>query len=489
VIKANLETHTAQGRYAFNILDPVFEFNPIRRKKMETMTKTDTLWDAYTHKFPTSLKRYREAVDTFPGGVTHDARYFKPFPIFMSHADGAYKWDLEGNRFIDYWMGHGALLLGHKHPAIVQAVTEQVQRGTHLGASQELELAWGQWVNRLVPSSERVCFTSSGTEATLLAIRLARGFTRKNSMIRFEGHFHGWHDSVTMGFKPPFDVPTSVGVPSNTWEHMKCLPFNDTDIVEKTLSEDPDIAGIIVEPAGGTSSTIPTQPGFLAALRELCDAYNVVLIFDEVVTGFRYAPGGAQEYFGVTPDMTTLGKIIGGGLPGAATVGRADIMELLSFQDDPEADRYERVAHPGTYNANPLSAAAGVAMLEIASTGEPQDYQASLTRKMIQGMNQILKAEQIPGCVYGDRAVFHLFVGQEICQPDDADRIIDVVPAQRLSAGMGPLGRALRGAFLLEGIDLVGGGRTSTAHTDADIEETLAAFERVIARLRRAELL
>jgi glutamate-1-semialdehyde 2,1-aminomutase len=456
---------------------------------METGTTTDALWKAYERKFPTSLKRYQEAVDIFPGGVTHDARYFKPFPLFMSHADGAYKWDLEGNRFIDYWMGHGALLLGHNHPALVKAVTKQVQRGTHLGASQEMELEWGCWVNKLIPSSERVCFTSSGTEATHLAIRLARGFTRKNTIIRFEGHFHGWHDSMTLGFQPPFDVPTSVGVPTNTWEHVRCLPFNDIDVVEKVLSEDPDIAGVIVEPAGGASSTIPTRPGFLASLRELCDVHDVVLIFDEVVTGFRYAPGGAQEYFGVTPDMTTLGKIIGGGLPGAATVGRADIMELLAFQDDPEFNRYERVAHPGTYNANPLSAASGVAMLEIASTGEPQDYQANLTSKIIQGMNQVLKTAKIPGCVYGDRAIFRMFIGQDVCQPDDAEHIIDVVTPKRLAAGMGPLGRALRGAFLLEGIDLVGGGRTSTAHTDADIEETLAAFERVIARLRHLEML
>jgi glutamate-1-semialdehyde 2,1-aminomutase len=208
-----------------------------------------------------------------------------------------------------------------------------------------------------------------------------------------------------------------------------------------------------------------------------------------VVTGFRYGPGGAQEKFGVTPDLTTLGKIIGGGLPGAAAVGRADIMDLLSFKDDPQANRYQRFAHPGTYNANPMTAAAGVAMLEIAATGEAQKRSGELTATLLRGMNEILKAEAVSGCVYGDASGFHLFIGQDVCQPDDADRIADVVEHTRLIEGMGPLGRPVRAAFLLEGVDLVGGGRTSSAHTGADIEEMLSAFERVIARLRGWELL
>ena len=386
-------------------------------------------------------------------------------------------------------MGHGALLLGHNHPAIVEAVGDQLKRGTHYAASQELELAWGQWVQRLVPSAERVCFTSSGTEATLLAIRLARGFTGRNTIVRFQGHFHGWHDSVTLGFRHPFDVPSSVGVPSNTWDHITCLPANDTAVVEKALDEDPDVAGLILEPGGALSGTVPTRPGFLADLREICKAKGVVLIFDEVVTGFRYGPGGAQGHFGVTPDLTTLGKIVAGGLPGGATVGRADIMALLEFKEDLHADRYERVPHSGTFNANPLSAAAGVAMLEIASTGEPQEKSAALTAEFIQSMNKILKAERVPGCVYGDASSFHFFFGESTCEPDDADRILDVAEPEQLLTGLGRLSRPVRAAFLLEGIDVVSSGRTSAAHTWADIEDMLVAFERVIARLRHWEML
>jgi glutamate-1-semialdehyde 2,1-aminomutase len=456
---------------------------------MEIATATDTFWEVYKERFPTSLERYNEALGIFPSGITHDVRYFKPFPVYMARADGAYKWDLDGNKFIDCWMGHGALLLGHNHPAIVQAIGEQLKLGTHYSAATELEIAWGRWIQRLMPSAERVCFTNSGTEATLLAIRLARAFKGKNTIVRFQGHFHGWHDCVTLGFRPPFDAPSSLGVPSSTWQHIKCVPVNDIDAVEKALDEDPDVAGVILEPGGALSGTVPTKPGFLAALRELCDAKDIVLIFDEVVTGFRYAPGGAQDHFGVTPDLTALGKIVAGGLPGGATVGRADIMALLEFKDDPHADRYERVPHSGTYNANPVSAAAGVAMLEMASTGEPQRKSAALTEELVECMNQILMAQKVPGCVYGDPSGFHFFFGENLCQPEDANRILDVVEPVQLLTGLGPRSQPVRVAFLLEGIDVVSSGRTSAVHTEADIESILDAFERVLARLRTWDVL
>lgn len=439
-------------------------------------------------KFPTSLKRYTDAVKVFPSGVTHDSRYFKPFPIYISHAEGAYKWDLDGNKLTDYWMGHGALLLGHNPPAIVRAVTEQINRGTHYGGSHELEIAWGQWVQRLVPSAKRVRFVNSGTEATMMAIRLARAFTGKNRIIRFQGHFHGWHDTVMIGYRPPYELPSSLGIPRDIEEQIRILPPNNIAAVERALVEAPDVAGVILEPAGGSNATIPTRPGFLAELRDLCHVHGVVLIFDEVISGFRHAPGGAQEYFGVTPDLTALGKILAGGLPGGAVAGRSDIMQLMSFRDDLRVDRYERVMHPGTFNANPLSAAAGVAMLEIAATGEPQRRAAELTNKLIRGMNEVLKAERLPGCVYGDPGGFHLFLGHEGCCPDDADEILDVVDPLRLSCGMGHLNHPVRAALLIEGIDQSGTGRLSSAHTEGDVEQTVAAFERAIWRLRQWEV-
>ncbi|MGH2523236.1 MAG: aminotransferase class III-fold pyridoxal phosphate-dependent enzyme, partial [Anaerolineales bacterium] len=264
----------------------------------------------------------------------------------------------------------------------------------------------------------------------------------------------------------------------------------DISMVEKALNGGPDVAAIILEPAGGANAAIPTRPGFLKALRELCTARKVVLIFDEVISGFRYAPGGAQEYFGVMPDLTALAKILAGGLPGGAVAGRAEIMDLLSFKNDAHANRHARVAHPGTFNANPLSAAAGVATLEIAATGQPQRHAWDLTLRLIRGMNEVIRGARVPGCVYGDGAAFHLLVGQEGFNPDDAESILDRATPARLSTGMGKLAQPVRAALLLEGIDPSGpSGRLSSAHTEVDVERTLAGFERALHRLRRWEVL
>jgi len=449
-----------------------------------------TILEQYEALHQGSLRLYQRALRAFPDGVTHDIRYFAPFPVYVERAQGAHKWDLDGNEFIDYWIGHGALLLGHNHPAVVRAVSEQLGRGTHYGASHELEIAWGRWVQKLIPSAERVRFVSSGTEATLMAIRLARAFTGRKTLLRFEGHFHGWHDAVMLGYQPPFDAPDSAGIPPGVLAHVRCLPPNDLAAVEKALAEDDDVAGIILEPAGGANAAIPTRPGFLSALRDLCTARGLVLIFDEVISGFRYAPGGAQAYFGVQPDLTALAKILAGGLPGGAVAGRADIMHLLTITEDAHRNRHGRVSHPGTFNANPLSAAAGVATLEIAATGQPQQHAGDLTLKLIRGMNDLLRRAQVPGCVYGDRGAFHMLIGQKDFQPEEVERILDRADAARLATGMGRLTQPVRAALLLEGIDPSGpSGRLSSAHTEADVERTLAGFESALERLKQWEVL
>src|SRR6202795_1082237 len=244
-------------------------------------------------------------------------------------------------------MGQGAWFLGHCHPAVVDAVREQAGRGTHLGASHELEIRWAELVNRLIPCAELTRFTMSGTEATHLALRVARAYTGRPRIVKLAGHFHGWHDGVVSAVNPPFEVPLSAGVPSATLDQVLVCPPNDIKAVE-TMLDRGDVAAVILEPAGGQSGTTPTIPGYLQELRSLCTRKNVVLVFDEVITGFRYAPGGAQAYFGVTPDMTTLAKIVAGGLPGAAVVGRGDIMSMMAFRGEPTWDRSERVAQNGT---------------------------------------------------------------------------------------------------------------------------------------------
>jgi glutamate-1-semialdehyde 2,1-aminomutase len=323
-----------------------------------------------------------------------------------------------------------------------------------------------------------------------MAIRLARAFTGRSRIIRFGGHFHGWHDTASIGYQPPFETPDSLGIPPETLNSVHCLPPNDINAIEKFLTERSDVAAIILEPAGGANAAIPTRPGYLRALRELCDAHDVLLIFDEVISGFRYAPGGAQAYFNVKPDLTALAKILAGGLPGGAVAGRADILSLLEFTDDGQRNRLGRVSHPGTFNANPLSAAAGVATLEIAATGQPQQQAASLTLKLTQAMNGTLRRQRIPGCVYGDLGAFHLLVGQKDFHPDDADCILDRATPAQLATGMGALGKFVRAALLLEGIDPSGpSGRLSSAHTEVDVSQTLAGFERALHRLKRWDVL
>ncbi len=267
-----------------------------------------------------SMALYEKAVNIFPSGVTHDTRFILPFPTYITEAKGSRKWDVDGNEYVDFAMGHGALLLGHGREEVINAVRDAVLKGTHYGASSELEIRWGEMVKRLVPSAERVKFTSSGTEATLLSLRLARACTGKTKIIKFHGHFHGWQDYLTVGERPPWEIPP-VGIPDEVLRTVIALPC-DLSPLERVLKNDKDIAGVIIEPTGGSWAKVPIPDGFLEKLRGLTTKYDVLLIFDEVVTGFRWSPGGAQGLYGVIPDLTTLAKILAGGFPGGAVVGK-----------------------------------------------------------------------------------------------------------------------------------------------------------------------
>ncbi len=442
-------------------------------------TRTLTIDEEYRQKFAASGELYQRARQSIAGGITHDARNFAPFPLYVDRAEGARKWDADGNELLDYWMGHGALILGHSHPDVVRAMVEAAPRGTHHGACHELEVEWAELVCKLIPSAERVRFTMSGTESTMLAMRDARGYTGKGKVLRFQGHFHGWHDYGMVGYQPPFDTPTSAGIPEGTQGAMLIARPNDIDHVRELLDGDDDVAAIILEPAGGSNGTVPTNPEFLRQLRALATERGVVLIFDEVITGFRYTPGGAQQYYGVTPDMTTLAKIVAGGMPGGAVVGKAEIMEVQQFTGDAQRDRHRRVLQQGTFNASPVTAAAAIACLKQVATGEPHEYANRLGDKLRNGVNDVLKRLDVPGIAYGETSVFTIMLGEGM---EEAVRACD---AAKL---MGARGAAatLRKAMLLEGIDLMrSGGFTSIAHTDRDIDNTVAAFERVAQRMQR----
>jgi glutamate-1-semialdehyde 2,1-aminomutase len=437
---------------------------------------------------PKSAELARRATRVFPDGVTHDLRRLTPFSLYVARASGSRKWDVDGNELVDYVMGHGALLLGHAHPEVTAAVAEQLVRGSHYGASHELELRWGELVQRLVPSAELVRFTSSGTEATMMAVRLARAYTGRPLLVRFAAHFHGWNDAMS-GQPPPASgrvTPAAPGIPAGTLESVAVLPQNDpARFCDFVRSRGDDIAAVIVEPTGASWGTIPLEPRFLTVLREQTRACGAVLIFDEVITGFRLAPGGAQERYGVTPDLTTLAKILAGGLPGGAVCGREEIVGLIRFRDDPGWNARQRIAHPGTFNANPLSAAAGAACLSLVADGRAQDRAAETCRALVTGMNRMLREAGITGCVYGDRSMFHIALGVEPRLVDDFAWDWRGQPAAEMPQSDARATAALRRALINEGVDLMGsGGMVSAVHTADDVAFTLAAFERALRALK-----
>ena len=433
--------------------------------------------DEYVRKTPGSQKLYERARGIFPSGVTHDVRYLRPHPVYISRAQGSRKWDVDGNVYVDYFGGHGALLLGHGHPAVVEAVREQISRGVHYGASHELELEWADWIRKLIPCAERVRFTVTGTEATHLAMRVARAYAGKPIVLRFGSHFHGWHDHVvsTDGSVPAGILP---GVVSGT---VICPP-GDIAFVETICRERDDIAAVIVEPTGATFGQVPLDPAFLTALRKLTAERGIVLIFDEVITGFRCSPGGAQAFYGVTPDLTTLAKIVAGGYPGAALVGRADILSVMEFRE------YQppRVPHQGTYNAGPVSACAGIATLKVVATTDAVERANRTAALLRDEMNAAIRRAGVGWCVYGSFSGFHIFTNPDKQPVTPQDIAAGKVAAGKLKGGASlKLRHKLRVGMLCGGADIIvwPGGVVSCQHDADDVERTVAAFSKLLESL------
>ncbi len=430
-----------------------------------------TLGERYTHTFARSRRLHEQARGIFPNGVTHDARYLEPFPIYVDRALGSRKWTVEGRELIDYWSGHGSILLGHSHPAVVEAVQKQMERTTHPGACHEGEIEWGRWVQRLIPSAERVRFTASGTEATMMALRLARLFTQRPRVLKFAGHFHGWNDFLFPGADAPH-LASVPGIPKEIAEYTVIVPPNDLDRVEQTLRSDPDIGCVILEPTGGHWGQVPIRGPFLHGLREIATRHERLLIFDEVITGFRVSPGGAQGHYGVKPDLTTMAKILAGGLPGGGVAGRADVFDHLAFRSGKE-----KMRHPGTFNANPLSASAGIATLQIVADGSACAHANAMAQLLRKRLNDLFAERDAKWVAYGEFSCFKLLPGFRSPRPENDDFVPYGGALDKLDGGSDPgLVSAFRCGMLLHGVDLMGlGGMTTAAHTEADIEQTVTA--------------
>jgi glutamate-1-semialdehyde 2,1-aminomutase len=382
-----------------------------------------------------------------PGGATHTARSYDP-RIYVARSSGSRKWLIDGTELIDYTMGHGALLLGHAHPVVVEAVREQVTRGTHYGAANPLEVEWAELITTLVPSADKVRFTASGTEAVMLALRVARAATGRDRIVKLEEHFHGWSDVVSAFIGDDGNTLTPPGVPQVLGDLTSVVPTGDPSALEAALAGR-DVAAVILEPSGAHYGRMPLDPAFIAAARAACSATGTVLVFDEVVTGFRVAPGGMQSVLGITPDLSVLGKVMAGGLSGGAVAGRADLLELLSTT----------IEHPGTFNANPLSAAAGIATLRLVAGGVPQRTADTYAMSLAREWSGALVAAGIPGEITRMSSILHI----RLADPAAHARLANAMRAERID----PLNTS---AFC------------SSVHTIADLEQSAAAFARAIMR-------
>ncbi len=328
---------------------------------------------AYAKKTKNSYKMYSEAKRIMPGGQSHNARFYEPYPFYSERAHGKYIWDLDGNRYVDYWMGHTALILGHSPSVVSREIKSNVDNGFLYGSPNKYAFELAELVVKCVPCSEQVRFCTTGAEATMYAVRLARAFTKRKMIVKMAGGWHGYSSALTIGVSAPYTTPESAGLVAEEESFVKLAEFNDIEATRKVLSEiENDVAGIIIEPVMGAGGVIPAQKEYLKFLREECDRLGIVLIFDEIITGFRLALGGAQEYFGIKPDLCTLGKILGGGLPVSAIAGRSEIMSLADVQNRTKSERCW--IGGGTFSENALCMRAGIATLKHLSTNKKAIY-------------------------------------------------------------------------------------------------------------------
>jgi len=428
------------------------------------------------HKgFQRSIAYYEQAVKVIPGGVNSPVRAFKSVemnPVVLERGEGSRVWDVDGNEYIDYICSWGPLILGHAHPSVVEAVKAAAEKGTSFGALTEIEVKLAQLVTEIVPSVEVVRMVNSGTEATMSALRLARAYTRRNKILKFEGSYHGHSDSLLIkagSGVATLGLPDSPGVPENTAQHTLTVPYNDLDSARVAFQKfGHDIAAVIVEPVAGNMGVVPPEPGFLEGLRRLTSHYGALLIFDEVMTGFRVDYHCAQGKYGVMPDLTTLGKVIGGGLPVGAYGGRREIMEMVA----PTGPVYQA----GTLSGNPLAMAAGYATLkELGKPGVYEQLEAKAAR-LEEGFRQNAEEAGIP---------YHINrVGSMVCLFFTGEKVVSYTQAKQSDTKR--FARYFR-LMLEQGVLLppsqFEGMFVSYAHSDEDIEWTIEANRNALKQL------
>lgn len=433
----------------------------------------------YTKRTLTSAKLWRQASRVIPGGVTANVKYFEPYPLFMKKAIGSKLCDADGNEYIDYCLCLGPLILGHGHPMVVEAIKRQLDEGgtSMYGTPHELEIRMSRKIRSHVPCAEMVRFVNSGLEATLHAIRMARAYNKRKKIAKFEGHYHGAHDYVTVSISPPLElagsdqapspIPNSAGLPDFIIENTIVLPFNDAPATERLIEKQRnELAAVIVEPVA--RGFLPPDKDFLKSLRTVTEENGIVLIFDEIMTGFRLGLGGAQKYFGVTPDMVALGKVVGGGLPVGIFAGKSEIMELAS----PVGAKvpFDHVFHSGTFNGCPIVLAAGLTTIEVLEKPGTYNHINWIAEEVKNCMKNVFEDNKIDAQVIGLTSMFQcVFTSQE-----NVRNYRDIVKSDVKKRVNFDLELINNGVYVRPGRTYY----TSLAHTKADLEKTFEAIEK-----------
>jgi glutamate-1-semialdehyde 2,1-aminomutase len=433
-------------------------------------------FDSYRLKTPLSKKLFEKAKKAMPGGISHNVHYFPPYPFFIKKTKGSKIWDVDGNEYIDLWMGNYTHILGHRSPVVGQAIKKQLKEGIHWGLVFEKQIEWAELIRALVPSAEMVRFCCSGTEATMYAVRLARGFTGKKTILKIAGGWHGSNSDLTLGIKMPYEKEESLGLLPDLQQYTKTILFNDViRTLEIIRQNKKDLAGIILEPIVGEGGFNPAAREYLQMLRFETKKLKALLIFDEVISCFRVALGGAQERFNIIPDLTTLGKIVGGGLPVGALVGKREILEKTS--PGKKGKKWEKVLiGGGTFSAHPLTTAAGLAMLTYLKDHRKEVYPILEKKgeKVRQGVQEAFNKEGVDAVVTGLSSLFQTHFpfrkGEILDSPQSINHLTNIEKREI----------EFRIRMLTKGIHVMhGGGGLSVAHTNEDIEKIIKATREV----------
>ncbi|MDV3292717.1 MAG: aspartate aminotransferase family protein [Nitrososphaerales archaeon] len=419
---------------------------------------------SYEERTEGSRKLFARAKRVFAGGVNHNARYYEPYPLFVSRAKNQHIWDEDGNRYVDYWMGHMALILGHSPAVVARALREQIKGGTHFGTSSRLSVELGEEVQKSVPCAELLRFCNSGAEATMYLVRLARGYTGKRTVIKMAGGWHGYNTELNKGVHAPFDRPEGEGILPQEQAFTKTVKFNDLESVERAVRDSRnDTAVIFLEPVLGAGGCLPAEPDYLKGLRELADKAGILLAFDEIITGYRVALGGAQERYRVKPDLASFGKIVGGGMPIGLVAGRKEILE----QADPARKKGFVSIGGGTFSENPMTMTAGLATVRFLRRNRTRVY-GRLEKMGIDLRRRIDEAMLMNGVQTRTTGLGSLFLTHFGGEQSSAEQVAKKSKAQ---ASRFALSLMLKGTFILPGHPCA----LSTAHETKDLDRTVEA--------------